>query len=73
MDTVVTAMGLNTADLLSTIATVAPLLGIGIIVSFGFGILSSVIEGLNQGKASIGHKARWDDGVDGVKSGKYHG
>jgi len=73
MDSVVTAMGLTSGDLLSTLATVAPLIGIGIIVSFGLGILSSVIEGLNQGKATIAHRGRWDDGVDGVRSGKYHG
>jgi len=73
MDSVVTAMGLESADLLATLAVVAPLVGIGIIVSFGFGILSSIIEGLNQGKATIAHRGRWDDGVDGVRSGKYHG
>lgn len=73
MDSVVTAMGLSPGDLLNTLATVAPLVGIAVIVSFGLGILSSIIDGLNQGKATMGHKARWDDGIDGIKSGKYHG
>lgn len=73
MDAVVTAMGLNTADLLATLAVVAPLIGIGIIVSFGMGILSAVVEGLNNGRAQIAHRGRWSEGIDGIKSGKYHG
>jgi len=73
MDGVVTAMSLEAADLFAFLASAAPIIGIAILVSFGLGIISAIIEGLNQGKATIAHRGRWDDGVDGIKSGKYHG
>jgi len=73
MEAFVTALGLSVGGFLSQIAPIAPLIGIAIIVAFGLGILSAVIEGLGQGKATIAHRGRWDEGIDGIKSGKYHG
>lgn len=72
MDAVVTALSINTSAFLGQLAVLAPLVGIAIIVSFGLGILSAIIEGLNNGKATMAHVGR-SSAVDGVKSGKYHG
>jgi len=75
MDAVVTALALAPSQFFDMLAPLAPLIVTGLVVSFGLGILGGVVAGLNEGRAqlSMGHKARWDDGIDGIRSGKYHG
>jgi hypothetical protein len=73
MHDVVTALTVNGATYFAQVAKLAPLIGIAIIVSFGLGILSAIIDGLNQGKVTMTKVGRWSEGIDGIKSGKYHG
>jgi hypothetical protein len=70
----VSGLSSATTGYFSSLLALAPLIGVGIIVSIGFIWLKDVIGGLNEGKPlKMAHKARWDDGIDGIKSGKYHG
>jgi len=74
VDSVVTALSTGTTAYFDSLLSLAPLLGVGIIVSIGFIWLRDVIGGLNEGQPlKMAHKARWDEGIDGIKSGKYHG